>query len=102
MVLNHYLIVKEWCPNFDPLTDKMEKKLIWVRFPCLSIEYYNKDWLMKLRKQIWRPIRMDQTTNYAYKGKFVRMCVEVDFNKPLLPKFKLKRQVVCFKGIPNN
>lgn len=28
MVLDHYLIVKEWCPNFDPYEDKEEKLLV--------------------------------------------------------------------------
>lgn len=38
MVLEHYLIVKEWVPNFDPSTDTTENVIVWVRFPCISAE----------------------------------------------------------------
>lgn len=30
MIMEHYLIVKEWRPNFDPFADKTEKVLVWV------------------------------------------------------------------------
>lgn len=36
-ILDHYHVVKEWAPDFDPLTDKTEKLIIWVRFPCRPI-----------------------------------------------------------------
>ncbi|XVF50259.1 hypothetical protein PTKIN_Ptkin04bG0081800 [Pterospermum kingtungense] len=34
VILDHYLFVKEWTPNFDPLLDSTEKVLVWVQFPC--------------------------------------------------------------------
>lgn len=37
MILGHYLIVHEWVLNFDPSTNKMEKLLVWVRFPTILI-----------------------------------------------------------------
>ncbi|XP_019160457.1 PREDICTED: uncharacterized protein LOC109157027 [Ipomoea nil] len=30
MILDHYLIVKEWRPNFDPMADKTEKVLVFT------------------------------------------------------------------------
>ncbi|XVF44620.1 hypothetical protein PTKIN_Ptkin02bG0138800 [Pterospermum kingtungense] len=41
MILDHYLIVKEWYPNFDLDMDRMEKVLVGVHFSCLPIEYYD-------------------------------------------------------------
>lgn len=38
MVMDHYLIVKDWVPNFDPVADTTEKVLVWVRFPGLPLE----------------------------------------------------------------
>lgn len=52
MILDHYLIVKEWYPDFDLFADRTEKMLVWVRFPYLSIEYYNTDFLMKVAQHI--------------------------------------------------
>lgn len=93
LIMDHYLIVKEWFPNFDPHSDKTEQVLVWVRFPCLPIQYYDKDFLMKIGSKIGRPIRVDQATSLVSRGKFARICVEVDISKPLLAKFMLRRRV---------
>lgn len=89
MVLDHYLIVKQWTPNFDPTTDTTEKLLVWIRFPTLHIEYYDRYFLMKVGKLI----RVDHAIEEAARGKFACLCVEVDIKKPLLAKFKLRRKV---------
>lgn len=69
IILDHYLVVKEWMrSNFDPFTDTTEKVLVWICFPSLPIEYYNRRFLMR------RPIKNDQATNFANRGKFVCMC----------------------------
>lgn len=61
VILEHNFIIKEWVPNFDPFMDYLKNVLVWVRFPCLSIEYYNSDFLMKLGGKIGRPIKVDYT-----------------------------------------
>lgn len=94
MIMDHYLITKEWSPNFNPLADNTEKLLAWVRFPCLPIEYYDQEFLMKVGSKIGRPIKVDQATSLISRGKFARLCVEVDITKPLLAKFKIRRRVI--------
>lgn len=93
MILEHYLIVKEWVPNFDSFTDHLMNVLVWVRFPCLSIEYYNADFLMKLGEKIRRPIKIDYATSVTSRGKFARLCMKVDLSKCLLLKFCLRKKV---------
>lgn len=107
MIIEHYLIVKEWVPDFDPFTDHLKNVLVWVRFPCLPIKYYNSDFLMKIGKRIGRPVKVDYATSVTSRGKYARLCVEVDLSKTLLPKFRLKQRIrkieyeglylVCFK-----
>lgn len=101
MVLGHYLIVKEWTHDFDPFTDTTEKMLVWVRFPCIPIEYYDSDFLMRLGERIGNPIKVDDATGAAARGFFARMCVEVDITKPLLPKFILRNKVrkIEYEGV---
>lgn len=101
MILDHYLIVKEWSHDFDPLTDTTEKILVWVRFPCIPIEYYDTDFLMRLGKKIGKPIRVDDATSLASRGLFARMCIEIDIGKPLLAKFKLRKRIrkIEYEGI---
>ena len=59
MILNHYLIVKEWHHNFDPLVDMTEMLFVWVCFPRLSIEYYEREFLMQVGAKIDRSVRVD-------------------------------------------
>lgn len=93
MILEHYLIVKEWVPNFDPFIDHLKDVLVWVRFPTLPIENDNADFLMTLGTKIGRPIKVDYATSMKTRGKFSRFCVEVDLSKPLLLKFCLRKRV---------
>lgn len=101
MVMDHYLIVKEWVLNFDTLRDTTEKILVWVRFPSLPMEYYNFSFLNKVSKKIGRPIKIDDATSLVFKGKLARMCVEVDITKLLLSKFILRGNIcwVEYEGL---
>lgn len=93
MIMDHYLIVKEWRPNFDPMMDKTEKVIVWVRLPDLPMEYYDHTFLFRVGKQIGEPMMIDSATSLTSRGKFARLCVEVDITKPLLAKFWLRRKV---------
>lgn len=101
IIFDHYLIVKEWAPNFDPMTDKTEKMIVWVRIPCLPIEYFDFSFLRKVGEKIGKPIRADQNTDTATRGRFARICVEVDITKPLLTMFKMRKRVrtIKYEGI---
>lgn len=106
-ILDHYLVVKEWAPDFDPLTGKTEKLIVWVRIPCLPIEYFDFTFLKKVGEKIGKPIRADQNTGTATRGRFARLCVEVDITKPLLTMFEVRKRnrrieyegihLVCFQ-----
>ncbi|XP_019181905.1 PREDICTED: uncharacterized protein LOC109177015 [Ipomoea nil] len=101
MVMDHYLIVKPWVPNFDPFADSTEKVLVWVRIPCIPAEYYSIIFLRKLGNKLGRTIRVDQATSLISRGMFARICVEVDITKPLISKFNYKGKVrsVAYEGI---
>lgn len=62
MILDHYLIVNHWTLNFDTTVENTKKLLVWVRFPTLPIEYYNREFLMKVGEKIGKAIRVDHTT----------------------------------------
>ncbi|XP_019200283.1 PREDICTED: uncharacterized protein LOC109193913 [Ipomoea nil] len=106
-IMDHYVIVKEWEPNFDPYCDTTEKLLVWVRFPALPIEYFEEQFLIKIAKRVGRPIITDTTTSLISKGNFARVCLEVDISKPLRSKITLEEKawpieyeglhLVCFK-----
>lgn len=107
MVMDHYLMVKDWVPNFDPATDETRKLIVWVRFPDLPVEYYDYSFLMRLGELVGEPKHIDDATSLVSRGRFARMCIEVDLAKPLIAKFLLRKKVriieyeglhlVCFK-----
>ncbi|XVE63525.1 hypothetical protein DITRI_Ditri07aG0027100 [Diplodiscus trichospermus] len=82
-----------WYPNFDPSSFKVSKLEVWVRFPNLPLEYFNEQVLMKIGRRIGRPLKVDTTTLSALRGRYARMCMEVDLEKPLLSTFQLRRRV---------
>ncbi|XP_019168342.1 PREDICTED: uncharacterized protein LOC109164046 [Ipomoea nil] len=101
MLLNHYVTVKEWVPNFYPTDDITEKLLVWIHFPNLPAEYFEEEFLMKIGRKVGRPIKIDTTTSLVSKGKFARLCVEVDITKRLLSKYDLegKARSIEYEGI---
>lgn len=71
-----------------------------MRIPCLPIEYYTKHILWRIRDGLGRTLKVDtntlrrleELTDERYvteRGKFVRVCIEVDLQKTLAAKFEL-------------
>lgn len=100
-ILDHYLVVKYWTPNFDPLMVKTKKLIVWVRIPCLPIEYFNFAFLKKVEDKIGKTIRAGHNIRMTVRGRFGRLCVDVDITKSLLTMFKLKKIIrrIEYKGI---
>ena len=74
---------------------------IWIRFNELSIEYYNSEALLQIGKAIGNVLRDDTHIANEVRGRFARLCVQVDVNKPLvivvlIGKFE---QPICYEGI---
>ena len=82
MIFNHYLMVRPWQPNFETDQVNLQKNLlVWVHIPCLPIEYYDHNFLMKVGVKIGKPVMIDDTTSVASRGHFARMCRSVMQNK---------------------
>lgn len=90
LIYNHYLIVRRWTPNFDPMSESIETVAAWVRLSRLPIEYYDSKVLRAIGNQIGKTVRIDDHTLTQARGKYARLCVEVDLTKPLLAMFELQ------------
>lgn len=107
LIGDHYLIVREWKPNFDPSDENINLATVWVRLPKLPIEYYDGIFFNKVGSVLGRLFRVDAATESAIRGKFARIGVEVDLSKPLISKFRMRHRywmveyeglhLVCFK-----
>lgn len=83
---HHYLTVRKWEADFNPIEVKEARIAVWVRVPGLLVEYYEADILFKVARAIGRPIKMDVNTEVTNRAKYARICVEIDLNQPLLAK----------------
>jgi hypothetical protein len=90
LIYDHYLTVREWCPNFNPSENHLKKVTVWVRFSGLPIEFYDAKVLTSIGNRIGRTVKVDKNTLLQERGKYARLCVEVDLSKPLLAMFSVK------------
>lgn len=89
MIFDHYLSVQQWSKDFLSPIAKIEKTMVWIRFPGLNVYYYDESILLAMAAAVGRPVRVDNTTLGVHRGRFARVCVEVDLIKPVVGKVGL-------------
>lgn len=87
LILDHYLTVQKWYPDFDCDTAPISKISVWIHVPRLSMEFFDKEILARIGNKLGRTLRVDETTFNAERGQFARISVEVDLSKPLQSSF---------------
>ncbi|XP_058775976.1 uncharacterized protein LOC131650277 [Vicia villosa] len=100
-IYDHYLTVKEWTPDFHPENDSIVNVAVWIRISGLPVEYYNPKVLQVIGNLVGRTVKVDKNMLQSERGKYARICVEVDISKPLLAMFELKDKSyrVEFEGL---
>ncbi|CAN0919046.1 hypothetical protein LINGRAHAP2_LOCUS31226 [Linum grandiflorum] len=56
--------------------------VVWIRFPRLPYQYYNRDILEGLENLVGNIVRPDDRTLNSVRGKFARIAVEMDLSVP--------------------
>lgn len=90
MIFDHYLTVQRWSHAFACPTAKIDKTMVWIRFPGLNLFYYDESILMAMATVVGKPVKVDNNTLNVRRGRFARVCVEVDLTKPVVGKVWLK------------
>ncbi|CAI0532264.1 unnamed protein product [Linum tenue] len=85
-----YLTVHRWFKGFNPWKSVITSTMIWAQLPELPIEFINKEAVMRIAEQIGKPVRVDRVTELGARGKYARVCVEVDLTLPLLSQYKIE------------
>lgn len=80
----HFLSIRPWEPNFRPNIANISSIAVWVKLPHLLIEYYHPKALKEIGRAIGTVLRIDTHTASEARGRFARLCVQVDINKPLI------------------
>ncbi|KAJ4832251.1 hypothetical protein Tsubulata_002019 [Turnera subulata] len=92
MVVDHYLTICKWVPNFDPKTDRITRTMVWIHIPDLPVEYYDKKFLSTIGNRIGKIYRIDAATSSVSRGQYAKLSVEVNLTKLLVSKFRLRRR----------
>ncbi|XP_020206144.1 uncharacterized protein LOC109791283 [Cajanus cajan] len=86
MIFDHYLSVQRWEPDFVSPSTQVNKTLVWIRFPGLNLMFFDKSFLLGLASAVGVPSRVDMPTVNVARGKFARVCVEIDLTVPVVGK----------------
>ncbi|KAI9109367.1 hypothetical protein K1719_019421 [Acacia pycnantha] len=78
-------------PSYGFMVKKLRQ--IWAR-KDLPAPLFDKKFLLNLGNVIGKAIKLDIHTTQRARGKFARMCVELDLTKPLVPEFEIEGQVL--------
>lgn len=90
MVFDHYLAVATWSPEFISPAARVRKTLAWIRIPGLNVAFYDESYLMSAARVIGKPVRLDKNTLKAERGRFARICVELNLDKPVVGRICLE------------
>lgn len=86
MIYDHYLAVSRWTPEFVSPEAKVDRTTVWIRFPGLNLVYYDESVLLALASAVGKPVKVDTNTLKVQRGRFARICVEIDLNQPVVGK----------------
>ena len=89
MINDHYLAVKKWSPEFNPLVECFNQMMVWIQFPSLNLMYYDEEIIKKVVAKVVIPIKVDMTTQMVERGKYAHVYAEIDLRKLWLWRYRL-------------
>ncbi|XP_058775667.1 uncharacterized protein LOC131649940 [Vicia villosa] len=82
-IYDHYPTIKELSPIFQPMSETIEKVVVWVHMVGLPIEYYDSHLLSFIGNQIGNIVKLDKNTLMQERGKYACLCVEENDGLPI-------------------
>ncbi|KAL4279694.1 hypothetical protein GQ457_03G033660 [Hibiscus cannabinus] len=82
-IFGNYLTVQPWSRSFSTDEKHPTSIVVWVRLPGLPYRYYCKALFRRIAQLVGKVIKVDYNTKAGERGKFARLAISVDLNKPL-------------------
>ncbi|KAL4347073.1 hypothetical protein GQ457_17G019390 [Hibiscus cannabinus] len=103
VIYGSYLTVQPWSRGFSTSVTHLDKVMVWVRLPRLPYHYYTKSLFRYIANVIGRVVRIDYNTEDGKRGRFARVAVIVDLNRPLVSGIVSDgtRQDIEYEGLPS-
>ncbi|KAL4280973.1 hypothetical protein GQ457_03G007680 [Hibiscus cannabinus] len=88
--------------TFSTKNDYPSQIVAWVRLPNLPYRYYTKSLFHHIAAAIGKVVRVDYNTAEGKRGRFARLAIVVDLDKPLLSGIIIDghRQYIEYEGLP--
>ncbi|KAM1486322.1 hypothetical protein ACFX2I_000534 [Malus domestica] len=83
IIAGQYLIIQMWRPDFIPSVEVVKRMAVWLRICGVPIECFNVWAMRKIGGVLRKLLKIDINTNSHARGKFARICVEIDLTNPL-------------------
>ncbi|XP_061367165.1 uncharacterized protein LOC133310281 [Gastrolobium bilobum] len=93
LIFDHYLAIWSWEPDFQPFQATINRIVAWICLPELPLEYVNIELVKSIGNWLGKFVKVDAATSSLARGRFTRMCVELDLNKPFQVEYKVEGRV---------
>nr|XP_011457337.1 PREDICTED: uncharacterized protein LOC105349398 [Fragaria vesca subsp. vesca] len=90
MIAGQYVAMQRWKSDFDAANHRVTHLAVWVRIVGLDIRYFKLDSLTQIGSLLGETVKVDLHTAAQARGKYARICVELDLNKPLRAELQVK------------
>ena len=100
-ISDFFLSLRPWESFFKPSTANVSSIAVWVHLHELPIELYKAKVLKQLGESLGKILRIDAHTAMEARGKYARLYIQIDVNKPLTDTILIGRfeQPVTYEGI---
>lgn len=103
IIAGQYLILQKWRPGFNPVSAQITNMAAWIRVSGIQLECFDVWALKRIGNLLGKLLKIDSLTTDQNRGKFARLCVELDLTKPL-EAFTQINQVwynIEYEGLPD-
>ncbi|KAL4283171.1 hypothetical protein GQ457_16G011860 [Hibiscus cannabinus] len=103
VIYGSYLTVQPWSKIFSTNVDHPGEIMAWVHLPKLPYRYYTKSLFRYIANAIGKVVRIDYNTDDGKIGRFARLAIIVNLNKPLISGIVIDgmRQDIEYEGLPS-
>ncbi|CAL2276666.1 unnamed protein product [Prunus armeniaca] len=102
IIAGQYLVMQKWRPGFCPATAKITRMAAWIRVSALQLECFDVWSLKRIGNLLGKLLKIDSLTTSQNRGKFARLCVELDPTQPLEAFVQINQNWynVEYEGLP--
>nr|POF18385.1 uncharacterized protein CFP56_37870 [Quercus suber] len=98
-----FISIRPWEPFCKLSTANVSLIAVWIRLFELPIELYEAEVLKEIGESIGKVLRINSHTAMEARGKYARLCIQIDINEPLVNTILIGHfeQPVSYEGIQN-